>query len=109
MSRLNWRASLGGRLVPSSLNIAEGWAKRNSAAEFRRYLQMAFGSAQEAQTWLDMGKAEGYITAEEHKTWAQEYSLIGIMLHRLWKKWRTFERPTDEAAKSRIAARVAAS
>ena len=71
------------RSVPA--NIAEGWAKRKSAAEFKRYLQMAMGSCHETHVWLDMSRDEGYISAEKHDDLVARYNHIGIMLHRLWQ------------------------
>ena len=38
------------------LNIAEGYGKRESAAEFKRYLRMAMGSANEVQVLLDFAR-----------------------------------------------------
>ena len=80
------------RSVPA--NIAEGWAKRNSAQEFKRYLQMAIGSCHETQVWLDMSRDEGYIKGDEHNGLVARYNHIGIMLHKLWKEWRPL-RPRD--------------
>jgi len=74
------------RSVPA--NIAEGWAKRNSAHEFKRYLQMAIGSCHETQVWLDMSRDEGYISEGNHSQLTARYNHIGIMLHKLWKEWR---------------------
>ena len=74
------------RSVPA--NIAEGWAKRNSAAEFKRYLQMAMGSCHETRVWLDMSHDEGYLSLKEHGDACSRYEKIGVMLHRLWKAWR---------------------
>jgi len=76
------------RSVPA--NVAEGWAKRDSAQEFKRFLQMAVGSCHETEVWLSMSKDENYITREEHETMAKEYERIGVMLRSLWKNWRNF-------------------
>ncbi len=76
------------RSIPA--NIAEGWAKRDSAPEFKRYLQMAVGSCHETEVWLSMSKDEGYITREEHDALAKKYERIGVMLRSLWKQWRNF-------------------
>src|SRR5712692_4913528 len=48
------------RSIPA--NIVEGWAKRSSAAEFKRYLQVAIGSCDEARMWLEMSRDEGYVS-----------------------------------------------
>jgi four helix bundle protein len=74
------------RSVPG--NIAEGWAKRHSTAEFKRYLQNAFGSCQETQVWLQMSRDEGYIDKEKWQSLQMRYDRIGVMLHALWKKWK---------------------
>ncbi|MGH9789722.1 MAG: four helix bundle protein [Candidatus Acidiferrales bacterium] len=74
------------RSVPA--NIAEGWAKRSSPAEFKRYLQIAIGSCHEVSIWLDMSKDEGFITEQAHNAMRNRYNKIGVMLYRLWKNWR---------------------
>lgn len=76
------------RSIPA--NIAEGWAKRNSAQEFRRYLQMAVGSCHETEVWLSMSRDEGYISSAEFNDLAKRYERIGVMLRSLWKQWRNY-------------------
>ena len=51
------------RSIPA--NIVEGWAKRSSAAEFKRYLQVAIGSCDECKLWLEMSRDEGFLTQAE--------------------------------------------
>lgn len=74
------------RSVPA--NIAEGWAKRQSSAEFRRYLQNAIGSCEETQVWLDFCFDHAYITTKQHDHFKAEYAKIGMLLQRLWSGWR---------------------
>jgi four helix bundle protein len=76
------------RSVPA--NIAEGWARRESAAEFRRFLQMAIGSCEEMKVWLDFSRDEGYANGEVAEGLQAEYARIGALLYRLWKSWRKF-------------------
>ena len=40
-------------------NIVEGWAKRDSAAEFKRHLRIAVGGCEETRFWLDLACDEG--------------------------------------------------
>ena len=77
------------RSVPA--NIVEGWAKRNSPQEFKRYLQNAIGSCHETQFWLDMAKDETYITKEEDEDLRNRYNRIGAMLRSLWERWKKIE------------------
>ena len=65
-----------------ALNIAEGYAKKDSQAEFKRFLQMAVGSANEVSVLIDFSKDFGYITEEEHEKWSKEYDEIGRMPNR---------------------------
>ena len=68
------------------LNIAEGYAKRSSQEEFKRFLLMAIGSANEMRVLLDYSKDLGYITEEKHEKASKEYDEIGKMLTALIKK-----------------------
>ena len=67
-----------GTSIPA--NIAEGYAKKESQDEFKRFLMMALGSANEMNVWIDYARDLGYITAERHKKAGQEYEEIGKML-----------------------------
>src|ERR1700730_4981691 len=77
------------RSVPA--NIVEGWAKRSSAAEFKRYLQVAIGSCDECKLWLEMSRGEGFLSAEECSKLENRFSVLGAMLKSLWKQWKTFQ------------------
>ena len=77
------RASLS---IP--LNIAEGYGKRESAAEFRRYLMMAKGSCNEMKVIADFCKDLGYIDPKAHEELKNSYDEIGEMLHGLITKWK---------------------
>lgn len=74
------------RSIPA--NIVEGWAKRLSAPEFKRYLQVAIGSCDETKLWLEMSKDEGYIATADFKSQSDCYNRIGAMLASLWKNWQ---------------------
>ena len=75
------------RSVPA--NIVEGWAKRASTPEFKRYLQVAIGSCDEVRMWLDLSRDEGYISEGECKELKDRFNRIGAMLQSLWKQWRS--------------------
>jgi four helix bundle protein len=78
------------RSVPA--NIDEGWAKRSSTLEFKRYLQTALGSCAETRMWLRMSRDEGYLSSEAHARLDQRYERTAAMLTGLWKRWRTFSK-----------------
>ena len=70
------RASLS---IP--LNIAEGYAKRESQEEFKRFLMMALGSSNEVLVLLDFSKDVNYISEEKHNKAFNEYEEIASMLN----------------------------
>src|SRR3990172_5945317 len=62
-------------------NIAEGFGKqRQSNAEFKRYLLMAIGSADEMQVWLRYCCDLDYIDRKTYAIWSDEYRQIAKML-----------------------------
>ena len=70
-------------------NIAEGFGKqRTSNFEFKRYLLMAIGSADEMQVWLRYCLDLKYIDQELCERWRDEYRQIARMLQSLVTKWR---------------------
>ena len=68
------------------MNIAEGYAKRSSQAEFRRFLLMAYGSNGEVKVQLRYAKDLGYINEGEYVYFIEKYDEIGKMLYSLTKK-----------------------
>ena len=76
------------RSVPA--NIVEGWAKRSSAAEFKRFLAVAIGSCEECKFWLEMSRDEDYMTVADHKRFEDRFNVVGAMLKSLWKHWQNF-------------------
>ena len=69
-------------------NIAEGFAKqRRSSAEYRRYLLMAVGSADEMRVWIRYCLDLGYIEAGTWQRWRDDYQEISKMLQGLYTSW----------------------
>ena len=67
-------------------NLAEGFAKQSqSKAEFRRFILMSIGSADEMRVWLRYAHDLGYIEAEQWQHWRDEYEAISKMLQGLSK------------------------
>ena len=66
-------------------NIAEGFGKqRRSNAEFKRYLLMAIGSADEMQVWVRYCADLEYIDRVVCARWRDEYRQIAKMLQGLY-------------------------
>jgi|SRR5579863_10277717 len=76
------------RSVP--VNIVEGWAKRASAVEFKRFLQISIGSCEECKFWLEMSRDEGYLNPQKFDEFANRFNLVSAMLRSLWKNWQSF-------------------
>ena len=71
-------------------NIAEGFGKqRRSSAEFKRYLLMAIGSADEMQVWLRYCSDLGYVDQNLCERWRDEFRQIAKMLQGLYTSWST--------------------
>jgi four helix bundle protein len=66
-------------------NLAEGYAKRNSQAEFNRYIKIAMGSADEMRVWLRYCFDLKYIDEQSWLAWKTEYIEIVKMLSGLSK------------------------
>jgi len=74
------------RSVPA--NIVEGWAKRNSAADFKRHSLIAAGEVAETRFWIELSHDEGYFSDHVAQTLIKDYAGLGFMIHKLWKEWR---------------------
>ena len=70
-------------------NVAEGFARQGRApADFRRYLMMALGSADEMRLWCRYCLDLGYIESGAWRRWRDEYQEIARMLQGLTKSLR---------------------
>ncbi|MCB9983909.1 MAG: four helix bundle protein [Rhodospirillales bacterium] len=71
-------------------NLAEGFAKSHQfPAEFKRFINMAIGSAEEVCVWLDFAHDLEYIGSAEHEMWKNHYGVICRQLHKLSKNWKS--------------------
>ena len=62
-------------------NLAEGFGRQQqSKPEFRRFLMMALGSADEMQVWTMYCRDLGYIGTDVAERWQGEYREIARML-----------------------------
>ena len=67
-------------------NLAEGFARQGLApADFRRFIQMAMGSADEMRVWTRYCLDLGYIDEATWRFWCDEYTEISRMLQGLRK------------------------
>ena len=65
-------------------NIAEGYGRQNrSKAEFKRFLAMAIGSADEMRVWARYALDLGYLDEPTWRQWRDEYQTIARMLQSL--------------------------
>ena len=70
-------------------NLAEGFAKQTaSAAEFRRYLVMALGSAEEMRVWIRYCLDLGYVDEPMWRRWRDGYQEVVKMLSGLYRSWQ---------------------
>ena len=81
-------------------NIAEGFSKQHrSSAEYRRYLSMAIGSADEMRVWIRYCLDLNYVDEAMSERWRDEYIVIAKMLQVIYRRWgpnTVTRRPTPD-------------
>ena len=70
------------------LNIAEGYGKKETPDDFKRFLLMAIGSCNEMRVLLDLSARLGFIDETVHQKYEREYEEIGKMLTSLRMRWK---------------------
>lgn len=71
-------------------NLMEGRGRQQgSKAEFRRFVLMALGSADECVLWCRFARDLGYLSEEQSKRLEQEFRGVAKMLNALVTKLRT--------------------
>ena len=82
------KCELGSQLrraaVSIPANIAEGYGRKKSPAEFKHFLRNALGSGNEICVLLNISKDLGYDVPEEI---LERYDILGKQLYRLIEKW----------------------
>lgn len=76
-----------GKSIPA--NIAEGWAKRSSEAEFKRFLKIAIGSSDELISHLRTLAIAIPKLFEAAKILAGEYKILSKRINSLHTNWRS--------------------
>ncbi len=79
------------RSVPT--NIVEGYSRRSSAKDFKHFLGISMGSANEMVVHLEISCRLGYATHETCAMHIDEYDAIGRQIHMLMARWRSDGRP----------------
>ena len=69
------------------LNIAEGYG-RKSKEDFKRFLKISYGSINEVETLLSIGKDVGYIEEREYNDIIERYHVLGRKTYNLIEKWK---------------------
>ncbi|WP_218921357.1 four helix bundle protein [Bacillus massilinigeriensis] len=86
------RYELGRQLRRAStsipLNLAEGYGKKQSTADFKRFILMALGSCNEVQVLLEFVRDFGYISSERFEQLWGQYEQLGKQLSNLHKIWK---------------------
>jgi four helix bundle protein len=75
------------RSVPT--NIVEGYSRRSSAREFRHYLGISMGSANEMIVHLEVTVQLEYAAGAICQPWIEQYESIGKQIHMLIAHWRS--------------------
>ena len=84
-SNLRWPIRCDGLRSPICANIAEGYGRQHrSKAEFKRFLWMAVGSADEMRVWARYALDLGYVDEQTWRKWRDEYQIISRHAARLW-------------------------
>ena len=75
------RASMS---IPAT--IAEGYAKKSSGKEYKRYLMMALGSCNEMKVWLDMSRDLNLLETSWCGKSYVEYDQIAALINGIIRK-----------------------
>ncbi len=68
-------------------NIAEGYGRKNSSAEFKHFLRNALGSSNEMKVLLSLAKDLNYLT-EEQISLINRYDVLGKQISKLISSWK---------------------
>ena len=70
------------------INIAEGYGRKRSAEDFKRFLVIAMGSCNEVSVILDFAHDLGYFSKEVHNQFKDRYDQVGRTINKLIQVWK---------------------
>ena len=73
-----------------SLNIVEGWAKRQYESVFKQHLIHALGSNSETESCLLFALECKYINQDTYDRFVDEVDQIGKMINKLHQNWTSY-------------------
>jgi four helix bundle protein len=86
------RRELGSQLRRAAasipINIAEGYGRKRFTEDFKRFLVIAMGSANEVSVELALAKDLGYLDKETFAALESECDQIGRIINKLIQVWR---------------------
>ena len=86
------RGELGSQLRRAAMsvpiNIAEGYGRKRSPGDFKRFLVIAMGSANEVSVILDLAHDLGYLAKDQQTKLKDRYDEVGRMLNKLIQVWK---------------------
>ena len=86
------RSELGSQLRRAAtsipINIAEGYGRKRSPDDFKRFLVIALGSCDEVSVLLHLVHDLKYLSGEIFAKWNAEYVEIGKGINKLIQVWR---------------------
>ena len=86
------RSELGSQLRRAAtsipINIAEGYGRKRSPDDFKRFLVIALGSSDEVSVLLDFVHDLKYLDNDLFTKWKAEYVEIGKGINKLIQVWR---------------------
>jgi four helix bundle protein len=86
------RGELGSQLRRSStsipINIAEGYGRKKSSTDFKRFLVIALGSCDETSVLLDLAHDLKYLDDGAYADFKKRYDEIGRGLNKTIQVWK---------------------
>ena len=83
---------LGAQLRRAALsipaNIAEGYGKKDSVNEFKRFLKISLGSNNEVKVMLDFAKDLKYLDEQKYTYLFRKYEELGKQIYSLIQNWK---------------------
>ncbi len=69
--------------ISITLNIAEGYGRKDSRREFQHFLRNALGSCNEVRVLIEFCKDLGYMEENMYRWLDEQYEIVGRQLYRL--------------------------